>query len=158
MYYRFSHELERLDRHLVIRRFHVSQQPNYDVEPRDILAVLGIAFTKTGMKPGLGQLHSPFENIGSGHARDIGWIAPGRRCGNTVGLSEQPDRSRDQIRIFRKVANRLRQTCEACGRGLQKTNIVKDFTKDLDRGISYLPLTWLQEADFRDLCAGHRRV
>ena len=50
-----------------------------------------------------------------------------------------------------KVANRLRQTCEACGRGLQKTNIVKDFAEDLDRGISYLPLTWLQEADFTPL-------
>jgi farnesyl-diphosphate farnesyltransferase len=50
-----------------------------------------------------------------------------------------------------KVANRLRQTCEACGRGLQKTNIVKGFAEDLGRGISYLPLTWLQEADYTPL-------
>ena len=49
------------------------------------------------------------------------------------------------------VANRLRQTCEACGRGLQKTNIVKDFAEDLGRGISYLPITWLQEADYTPL-------
>jgi farnesyl-diphosphate farnesyltransferase len=45
------------------------------------------------------------------------------------------------------VATRLLATCEACGRGLQKTNIVKDFAEDLGRGISYLPYTWHREAD-----------
>jgi phytoene/squalene synthetase len=45
------------------------------------------------------------------------------------------------------VATRLLATCEACGRGLQKTNIVKDFAEDLGRGISYLPYSWHQEAD-----------
>ena len=49
------------------------------------------------------------------------------------------------------VANRLRQSCEACGRGLQKTNIVKDFAEDLERGVSFLPETWLQEADYTPL-------
>jgi farnesyl-diphosphate farnesyltransferase len=44
-------------------------------------------------------------------------------------------------------AARLRATCEACGRGLQKTNIVKDFAEDLRRGVSYLPASWLAEAD-----------
>jgi farnesyl-diphosphate farnesyltransferase len=45
------------------------------------------------------------------------------------------------------LAERLLASCEACGRGLQKTNIVKDFAKDLRRGISYLPDEWLQEID-----------
>jgi farnesyl-diphosphate farnesyltransferase len=40
---------------------------------------------------------------------------------------------------------------EACGRSLQKTNIVKDFSKDLGRGVSYLPGTWLEEVDFAPL-------
>ena len=45
------------------------------------------------------------------------------------------------------VAARLSASCEACGRGLQKTNILKDFAEDLGRGFSYLPYTWLREAD-----------
>ena len=45
------------------------------------------------------------------------------------------------------VATRLLATCEACGRGLQKTNIIKGFAEDLGRGISYLPYTWHREAD-----------
>lgn len=46
---------------------------------------------------------------------------------------------------------RLFATCEACGRGLQKTNIVKDFRKDLSRGVSYLPDEWLRQADYQPL-------
>ena len=46
------------------------------------------------------------------------------------------------------TAQRLRAMAEACGRGLQKTNIVKDFAKDLNRGMCYLPDRWLQEAVF----------
>jgi len=49
------------------------------------------------------------------------------------------------------VAVQLRANCEACGRGLQKTNIVKDYAKDLSRGISYLPDEWLREADYAPL-------
>jgi farnesyl-diphosphate farnesyltransferase len=49
------------------------------------------------------------------------------------------------------VASRLLATCEACGRGLQKTNIVKGFAEDLSRGISYLPYTWHREADYTPL-------
>jgi farnesyl-diphosphate farnesyltransferase len=49
------------------------------------------------------------------------------------------------------VAARLSATCEACGRGLQKTNIVKGFAEDLSRGISYLPYTWHREADYAPL-------
>jgi phytoene/squalene synthetase len=37
------------------------------------------------------------------------------------------------------VAVQLRANSEACGRGLQKTNIVKDYAQDLSRDISYLP-------------------
>lgn len=46
------------------------------------------------------------------------------------------------------VADRLVANCEACGRGLQKTNIVKDFAEDLARGICYLPDEWLWETDY----------
>ena len=49
------------------------------------------------------------------------------------------------------VAGSLIANSEACGRGLQKTNIVKDFARDLARGISYLPDQWLQEADYAPL-------
>ena len=49
------------------------------------------------------------------------------------------------------VATRLTVACEACGRGLQKTNILKDFAEDLGRGFSYLPYTWQREAGFTPL-------
>jgi len=45
----------------------------------------------------------------------------------------------------------LDETCEACGRGLQKTNIIKDFAKDVARGISYLPDEWLQSVNYKPL-------
>ncbi len=45
------------------------------------------------------------------------------------------------------TANSLLSTCEACGRGLQKTNIVKDFAKDLARGVCYLPDAWMREVE-----------
>lgn len=46
------------------------------------------------------------------------------------------------------IANALLATCESCGRGLQKTNIVKDYVKDLRRGVCYLPDQWLREIDY----------
>jgi len=49
------------------------------------------------------------------------------------------------------AADALLATCEACGRGLQKTNIVKDFAEDLGRGMSYLPEEWLREVSFSPL-------
>lgn len=49
------------------------------------------------------------------------------------------------------TAESLLASCEACGRALQKTNIVKDFAKDLRRGISYLPDEWLQEVEYSPL-------
>ena len=45
----------------------------------------------------------------------------------------------------------LLDNCEACGRGLQKTNIVKDFAKDLERGVCYLPDEWLHEVGYAPL-------
>ncbi|WP_309732295.1 squalene/phytoene synthase family protein [Chamaesiphon sp. OTE_75_metabat_556] len=35
---------------------------------------------------------------------------------------------------------------EHCGRALQKTNIIKDFGKDLNRGVCFIPDEWIQEA------------
>ncbi len=49
------------------------------------------------------------------------------------------------------TAESLLANCDACGRALQKTNIVKDFVKDLRRGISYLPDEWLQEVEYKPL-------
>ncbi len=49
------------------------------------------------------------------------------------------------------VAARLRDSAEACGRGLQKTNIVKDFVKDHARKMSYLPEQWMREVDYAPL-------
>ena len=53
----------------------------------------------------------------------------------------------DHYGINGSLAASLIANSEACGRGLQKTNIVKDFARDLQRGISYLPDQWLQEAN-----------
>ncbi len=50
-----------------------------------------------------------------------------------------------------KPAQRLLENSEASGRALQKTNIVKDFAKDLARGVCYLPEDWLKEANFDPL-------
>jgi len=50
-----------------------------------------------------------------------------------------------------EVALVLNATCEACGRALQKTNIIKDFAKDVARGVSYVPNEWLQSASYLPL-------
>jgi farnesyl-diphosphate farnesyltransferase len=49
------------------------------------------------------------------------------------------------------VADALLAISEACGRALQKTNIVKDFAEDLLRNICYLPDSWLREVSYRPL-------
>lgn len=49
------------------------------------------------------------------------------------------------------IADILSATCEACGRGLQKTNIVKDFLKDVSRGVSYVPDEWLEAVGYQPL-------
>ena len=48
-------------------------------------------------------------------------------------------------------ASTLLNLSEACGRGLQKTNIVKDFVHDLSRGVCYLPDSWMQSAMYAPL-------
>jgi farnesyl-diphosphate farnesyltransferase len=49
------------------------------------------------------------------------------------------------------AAQILIQGSDSCGRALQKTNIVKDFAKDLRRGVCYLPGEWLQEVGYTPL-------
>jgi farnesyl-diphosphate farnesyltransferase len=53
-----------------------------------------------------------------------------------------------------EASSKLEANCEACGRGLQKTNIVKDYAEDLERGVSYLPYAWHLEADLAALSLG----
>ena len=57
----------------------------------------------------------------------------------------------EQYQLSEDVTPTLHALAEACGRGMQKTNILKDFLVDLTRGISYLPDTWLREADYAPL-------
>lgn len=52
------------------------------------------------------------------------------------------------------VRGRLLEAGDACGRALQKTNILKDFAEDLERGVCYLPDEWLQMADRSPLAFG----
>ena len=40
---------------------------------------------------------------------------------------------------------------QACGRALQKTNVLKDFAEDLQRQICYLPDEWLRDIDHTPL-------
>ncbi len=49
---------------------------------------------------------------------------------------------------------RLLEAGEACGRALQKTNILKDFAEDLERGVCYIPDAWLQTAGRTPLTFG----
>ena len=53
--------------------------------------------------------------------------------------------------IIGAAVDALARDSEYCGRALQKTNIVKDFAKDLERGISYMPDEWLREIDHAPL-------
>ena len=50
-----------------------------------------------------------------------------------------------------EIATNLLLNSEACGRALQKTNIVKDFADDILRGFTYLPATWMQTANYTPL-------
>jgi farnesyl-diphosphate farnesyltransferase len=50
--------------------------------------------------------------------------------------------------LMEEKARTLTDLCEACGRGLQKTNIVKDFKDDLQRGFCFLPDEWMQETAY----------
>ncbi|MBX3000809.1 MAG: squalene/phytoene synthase family protein [Caldilineaceae bacterium] len=57
----------------------------------------------------------------------------------------------DHYGLSGSLADRLLSGSEACGRALQKTNILKDFVEDLERQICYLPNEWLREIDHRPL-------
>ncbi|MFN2134691.1 MAG: squalene/phytoene synthase family protein, partial [Candidatus Promineifilaceae bacterium] len=58
------------------------------------------------------------------------------------------DLAAETYEINGATAKVLARDSEYCGRALQKTNIVKDFAKDLGRGVSYLPDEWLRENDY----------
>jgi len=57
----------------------------------------------------------------------------------------------DTYNLNGDVSHNLLETSEACGRALQKTNILKDFRNDLGRGICYLPDEWLREVAYSPL-------
>jgi phytoene/squalene synthetase len=57
----------------------------------------------------------------------------------------------DHYGLSGSVARRLLAGSEACGRALQKTNILKDFVEDLERQICYLPNEWLRQIDHTPL-------
>jgi farnesyl-diphosphate farnesyltransferase len=57
----------------------------------------------------------------------------------------------DHFALSDELAERLLGGAEACGRGLQKTNIVKDFVEDLSRGVCFLPDEWLQAVSHQPL-------
>lgn len=57
----------------------------------------------------------------------------------------------NQYDLSEETAQTLRSRVEACGRALQKTNIVKDFSEDLARGICYLPEAWLKAVEYSPL-------
>lgn len=52
------------------------------------------------------------------------------------------------------TSTRLLEASEACGRALQKTNILKDFREDLERGYCYLPDEWLKQVQRLPLSFG----
>jgi phytoene/squalene synthetase len=57
----------------------------------------------------------------------------------------------DYYQLDQTIAGKLQDTSEACGRALQKTNIIKDYTRDLERGVCYLPAEWLKVIDYKPL-------
>ena len=51
------------------------------------------------------------------------------------------------------LAANLLAGSEACGRALQKTNVLKDFAEDLQRQVCYLPDEWLRDIDHAPLAS-----
>ena len=51
-----------------------------------------------------------------------------------------------QYDLGTETAAVLHARAGSCGRSLQKTNIVKDFVEDLNRGVCYLPDSWMGAA------------
>lgn len=60
----------------------------------------------------------------------------------------------DHYGISGTVAGHLLAGSEACGRALQKTNIVKDFVEDLERNVCYLPDEWMRAINHTPLALG----
>lgn len=60
----------------------------------------------------------------------------------------------DHYGLSEELARTLLAGSEACGRALQKTNVVKDFAEDLQRQVCYLPDEWLREIDYAPLALG----
>ena len=56
-----------------------------------------------------------------------------------------------QYELPAETAAVLQARASSCGRSLQKTNIVKDFVEDLNRGVCYLPDSWMGTADHAPL-------
>jgi farnesyl-diphosphate farnesyltransferase len=57
----------------------------------------------------------------------------------------------DHYGLSPRRARLLLRGSEACGRALQKTNVLKDFVEDLRRRVCFLPDEWLREIDHRPL-------
>jgi farnesyl-diphosphate farnesyltransferase len=57
----------------------------------------------------------------------------------------------DHYGLTDDAAKSLLAGSEACGRALQKTNILKDFAEDLQRRICYLPDEWLRKIAYSPL-------
>jgi farnesyl-diphosphate farnesyltransferase len=57
----------------------------------------------------------------------------------------------EQYGLAPDVASTLHARAGSCGRSLQKTNIIKDFVEDLNRGVCYLPDTWMGSAGYAPL-------
>jgi farnesyl-diphosphate farnesyltransferase len=128
------------------------------VEPRQI-----IDHWTTTMAQGMSQLEDPYQSPQFIYRQGVQVLAAeedyNRYCyyvAGTVGhLSTEL--VINHYGLNSTVAAALLADCEACGRGLQKTNIIKDFAKDLNRGLSYLPDTWLGEADYTPLALAGAR-
>lgn len=106
------------------------------------------------MAEGMRQLENPNQTTRLQHYSGVQMLANvkdyNRYCyyvAGTVGHMAT-ELAINHYQIGQNDAADLLATCEACGRGLQKTNIVKDFAKDLGRGISYLPDQWLREVNY----------
>lgn len=60
----------------------------------------------------------------------------------------------DHYGLSGELAVTLLAGSEACGRALQKTNVLKDFAEDLQRDVCYLPDEWLVEINHTPLALG----
>lgn len=57
----------------------------------------------------------------------------------------------DHYQLTAHERAQLLEGSKACGRALQKTNIIKDFVEDLKRQVCFLPDEWLREIDYMPL-------